>query len=253
MNIVLFAGTGDGRELAARLCGLPVNLTVCVATEYGHELLVGMPENCHVEVGRRDVAEMRELFAATECGVVVDATHPYAVEVSRNILFASQEAGVPCLRFSRAASVEEQAVYVDSMEDAARALVGTEGNILLATGAKRLTAFTSIPDYAGRAYPRVLPVEESLRECLRLGYRRSHIIAMQGPFGVELNLALMRQFAIRHMVTKDGGVAGGFPEKMRAAREAGVRAVVVGRPGGGGDMSMEEVIKRVSVLMETGT
>ena len=58
---------------------------------------------------------------------------------------------------------------------------------------------------------------------------------MQGPFGKELNIALMHQFAIRWLVTKDGGNPGGFAEKLEAARVCGVRSIVIRRPADQGE------------------
>ena len=53
---------------------------------------------------------------------------------------------------------------------------------------------------------------------------------MQGPFSRELNVALLREFGIGVLVTKASGVAGGFWEKVEAARECGVELVVIHRP-----------------------
>lgn len=252
MNILLFAGTSDGRTLAEQLAAMPVNLTVSVATEYGHELLLGLPAACRVVVGRRDAAAMRELMEQTACDAVIDATHPYAVEASRAIEAAARAEGLPRFRLARRSSAASEALYVESVEAAAAALRDSDGNILLTTGSKQLGPFTAIPHYADRIYPRVLPMEEALRECLRLGYRQSHIISMQGPFGTELNLALFRQFAIRYLVTKDGGKAGGFPEKIQAAAEAGAAVIVIGRPSADEGFDFDGILGAVRSLMENG-
>ncbi|VAX32501.1 hypothetical protein MNBD_NITROSPIRAE03-886, partial [hydrothermal vent metagenome] len=68
---------------------------------------------------------------------------------------------------------------------------------------------------------------DSVRACLDAGVRRQHIIAMQGPFSAELNIALIRQYGIDCLVTKRTGRAGGFYEKIEAARECGIWVVVV--------------------------
>lgn len=250
MNLLLFAGTGDGRLLAEHLAALPLQLTVSVATEYGHELLLGLPASCRVVVGRLDEPGMRDLMKETDCAVVVDATHPYAAQASATIRAAAAAVGKEYIRLLRRAGEEAGAVYVDSPAAAAAALTDGDGAVLLAIGSKHLEAFTLVPRFADRMFPRVLPMEESLRECIRLGYRRSHIIAMQGPFGVEMNLALMRHYAIRHLVTKDGGSAGGFPEKMRAAAEAGVRVVVIGRPAHEEGMNVDAIVENIRQRLE---
>jgi precorrin-6x reductase len=128
-------------------------------------------------------------------------------------------------------------------------LKAVDGNILLTTGSKELTAFTEIPDYETRLYPRVLPAVESIEACLSLGFQASHIIALQGPFSKELNIALMRQFEIKAIVTKDGGKPGGFPEKLDAARELGAEVIVIRRPDEEG-LSEDDVILELTKLLE---
>ena len=111
---------------------------------------------------------------------------------------------------------------------AARWLAGTQGNILLATGAKELAAFAGLD--AERLYPRVLPTHEGLAACEAAGVPYGNIIALQGPFTRELNEALMSCFDIGYLVTKDGGAAGGFAEKVQAAADTGAQLVVLRRP-----------------------
>ena len=250
MNVLLFAGTTEGRQLARRLLELPVHATICVATEYGGEMLDGAAGRFPVLVGRMESEAMRTLMKETECRCVVDATHPYATEVSANIREAADAAGVPRLRLVRDESGASSGIFVESTADAVGAVAGTSGNVLLATGSKDLAAYTAIPNYADRVFPRVLPSVESVRACADLGFRRDHVIAMQGPFSRELNLAIFRQYGIAVMVTKDGGAAGGFPEKMQAAGDAGVAVIVIGRPAESGGHSLDGIVERIREMTE---
>ena len=75
----------------------------------------------------------------------------------------------------------------------------------------------------------------SLSACRRAGVPTKNIIAMHGPFSQTLNEAILEQYRIRWMVTKDGGSAGGFGEKVSAARNTGVSLVVIGRPEDDGE------------------
>lgn len=253
MNLLLFAGTTEGRRLAERLCGLPVRATVCVATEYGGDLLALPPERFSVLAGRMDAEAMRELMRGAAFDLAIDATHPYAEAVSKNIRRAAGASGVPYLRLLREESGGgAEAEYVRDAEEAAARLAASRGNVLLATGVKDLHAYAAVPGFADRMYPRVLPSEESIRRCLELGYRPGNLIAMQGPFSLELNLALMRQFSIGIMVTKDGGAAGGFPEKIAASERAGVGVIVIGRPPEAEGLSPEAVWNRIVETLEGG-
>ena len=214
MKVLVFGGTTEGRLLARELSALGAQVTVSVATALGAEELRGVPP-LTVCVGRKDTRQMREMLPGF--AVCVDATHPYAAEASGNIRAACLAAGVPYRRLLRGASaLPPDSVVVPDAPAAARWLAGTQGNILLATGAKELAAFAGLD--AERLYPRVLPTHEGLAACEAAGVPHGNIIALQGPFTRELNEALMRRFDIGYLVTKDGGAPGGFGEKAQAAR-----------------------------------
>lgn len=242
-EVVVFAGTLEGREIAEHLARRGIPAHVCVATEYGQELLP-RGDCLTVSHGRLDAGEMRALLEREGAKVAIDATHPYAVEVTENLRRACEEAGCAyerLLRASLADSVPADAVFVDSVPAAAEYLSGQEGDILVTTGSKELSAYTVIPGYAQRVYARVLPLPGVVEVCAGLGFSGRHLICMQGPFSEELDLAMLRQLGVAWLVTKESGDAGGFLEKCRAARTAGVRLVVVGRPRQETGKSLEEM------------
>lgn len=229
-RVIVFAGTTEGYEIGRFLARHGVSVRICVATEYGGRFLKegGL---LHVTVQRLTAEEMRELFERERPGLVLDATHPYAAEVTKNILQACEETGIPCQRILREQGARQsRAVYVESTEAAVEFLKTTSGNILLTTGSKELAKFTALPDYQNRLYARVLSLPSVLETCRELGIEGKNLIGMQGPFSRELNSAMLRQFDCRYLVTKDTGKAGGFQEKMDAAMECGVIPVVIGRP-----------------------
>ena len=117
---------------------------------------------------------------------------------------------------------------------------------VLATGAKELPAFA--PLYPARLYPRVLPTLAGITACETAGIPHRNIIAMQGPFTRELNVAVMHQFHIAYMVTKDGGAAGGFAEKAQAAAQCGVQLIVLRRPEEQGETA-ETILQRCRELL----
>ena len=240
MKILLFGGTGEGRELAEWMLSQGLDATVCVATEYGETLL---PDGAQVHVGRLDAGTMETLMAGGYT-LVIDATHPYAVEVTKNIRAAAQAAGLPCLRLLRQSDREDGCQKATDMAAAADLLEGLPGKVLLTTGSKELDAFAR-PGLRERCCPRVLPMADSLERCLALGFPPKNIICMQGPFTKEMNLATLRQFHVRTLVTKDTGGYGGFRAKADAAREAGCDLVVVERPQTEEGLTLEEVQRRL--------
>ena len=228
-GILLFAGTTEGRELAAFLVRRQIPFTACVATPAGAGALPESPF-CRVRTGRLDAGEMEELMRAEGTGIAVDATHPYAALVSENIRAACRAAGCEYVRLRRAAAPGAGHAAVEDISAAVQFLAGTEGNILAAAGSSALEALTALPGWKERVWVRLLPVPEALEAASSLGYSPDHLILMQGPFGEELNTAMLRQVDAAWMLTKESGRAGGFPEKERAAAAAGARLVVIGRP-----------------------
>lgn len=231
MKVLLFGGTTEGRELASWLAARDgVDVVAYTATEYGGSLIEGGP---HLEsrVDRLDAVDMLALMQREGFDCVVDATHPYADLVTENIATAARQAGLDVLRVVRDEEPAGPWTGAADATDAARLLAQRAGNILLTTGSKDLgTYITAVPDFEKRLFVRVLPVEPSIAHARELGIPVSHIIAMQGPFSAELNSALIRELAIEVLVTKASGSAGGFWEKVEAARACGCELVVVHRP-----------------------
>lgn len=227
---IVFAGTTEGYALCEFLAENRVSVYACAATEYGGSLLQEN-EFLHVSAGRLKTEDMEELFRKENPEIVLDATHPYAAEVTKNIRTACESAGVLYQRILRPEGEKNsEAIYVESTEEAAAFLSGTEGNIFLTTGSKELAKFTGIPDYKERLFARVLSIPSVIRSCAELGIEGKHLIGMQGPFSTEINEAMLRQFQCSYLVTKDTGLAGGFPEKMEACQRCGVTPVIIGRP-----------------------
>lgn len=245
MKILIFSGTTEGRTLSHLLAEKGAEVTVCVATEYGREEQ-GIAENITVLTGRRTPEE--KLALLRDCDLCVDATHPYAVEVTKSVREACAAAGVPYRRLLRGGGGgDDGAVVVESAAEAAEFLSQEAGRILLTTGAKELQAFAGLEP--SRLFPRVLPTHESLAACEAAGIPHRNILAMQGPFSQELNEALIRQYGISILVTKDGGKAGGFTEKALAARSTGTQLVLIRRPEERGE-SFEEIVTSCEELMK---
>lgn len=249
-RVLIFAGTTEGRTLSEYLSENRIEHMVCVATEYGEEVLNASPYMT-IHQGRMDVSEMEKLMQTGSFAAVVDATHPYAVEVTANIRKASQEAQLPYLRLKRCLDTETEGsvFYFHSNEECVDALEKTEGNILLTTGSKELATYCSHPLVKERLYVRVLPGMESISICTELGIKGKQMIAMQGPFSTEMNEAILHQFEIACMVTKKSGRQGGYPEKLEAAKRAGIPVYVIEPSDTERGYSMEEVCEKLQILL----
>ncbi|WP_243345843.1 precorrin-6A reductase [Parabacteroides sp. FAFU027] len=225
--IWLIGGTSNAIELTSRIADKSLPLLVTVTTGYGESLF--RCEGVEVRTGALTPEDMTALIREKSVSMIVDASHPFAYVVSGNAMAVAKQTGLPYLRFERETNeVSANAIYVDSYADACQYLLDKPGNVLLTTGSKNLTDF--VPLGADRLYPRVLPVPAGLEACSKAGIVPSHILAVIGPFSTEFNLATIRQYNIAYLVTKDSGNEGGFPEKLEAAEQAGITAVVIRRP-----------------------
>ncbi len=245
-QLVVFAGTVDGRLLAQRLSGLGIPILLCVATEYGARLAKEGLSGATVREGRMSCTEMQELFNQTQPSMVVDATHPYAKEVGKNIRSACETCGIRYLRLLRTGWEQQRELQaVDTMEQAAAFLADHPGKALLTVGSKELAAFTKVPDYQKRLFARVLPSTQVVEACTEMGFCGANLIAMQGPFSHELNAAMIRQLGVSWLVTKDSGEVGGFYQKLSAVEETGIQMLLVRRPIQESGYSPEEMEKEV--------
>lgn len=251
-KIVIFAGTTEGRRLSEILADAGIAHTVCVATEYGEIVMreqtdaeaAGAKEQPLVSLhrGRMDRKQMEEFLCNEGYEIVVDATHPYAKVVTENLRGAvatlqtsEKKAQFPIyLRLEReiveTPEAENPAVnirYFESNADCARTLENTEGNILLTTGSKELAMYCTSGRLHDRLYVRILPGRESLELCMEQGIKGRQILALQGPFSTEMNAAILKQYDIRHMVTKNSGRTGGYQEKLEAAKILGIPVYVI--------------------------
>lgn len=251
-KIVIFAGTTEGRRLSEILADAGIAHTVCVATEYGEIVMREQTDLATVQGngqslvklhrGRMDREQMEEFLRNEGYEIVVDATHPYAEVVTENIRGAvaaiqssEKDAQFPIyLRLERQIDGAEEAEenvtniqYFENNADCAKALEDTEGNILLTTGSKELATYCASGKLHDRLYVRILPGRESLELCMEQGIKGRQILALQGPFSTEMNAAILKQYDIRHMVTKNSGRAGGYQEKLEAAKMLGIPVYVI--------------------------
>ena len=251
-KIVIFAGTTEGRRLSEILADAGIAHTVCVATEYGEIVMrdqtdaeaARAKEQSLVSLhrGRMDRKQIEEFLRNEGYEIVVDATHPYARVVTENLRGAvaalqtsEKKAQSPIyLRLEREISetpeAEDPAVsirYFESNADCAKVLENTEGNILLTTGSKELATYCVSGRLHDRLYVRILPGRESLELCMEQGIKGRQILALQGPFSTEMNAAILKQYDIRHMVTKNSGRTGGYQEKLEAAKMLEIPVYVI--------------------------
>ncbi len=227
MKIFVFSGTTEGKQICRFLAAHQVQTEVFVATDYGEAVMEPL-SGVTIHTGRLTIPEMAD-HLEQGC-LVIDATHPYASVVTQNIRAACAQTGAEYLRLLRPPQAADSVVTVPDTQAAVRWLTEHSGKVLLTTGSKELDFYTAIPQYQERLFPRVLPTADVLAKCTALGFSGASILAMQGPFSHEMNVALLKKTGAQILVTKDTGKSGGFAEKLSAAKEVGATVLMIARP-----------------------
>ena len=251
-EILIFAGTTEGRKLSESLTASGITHTLCVATEYGEIVLKEHPFMT-VHRGRMNEEQIREYIQNGKFEAVVDATHPYADIVTKNIKSAMEGMEIPYFRLKREPldfQREENVTYFETNEACVKALQEVQGNILLTTGSKELKKYCVSKDVKNRLFVRVLPGIESLSLCIEQGIKGKQIIAMQGPFTTDMNEAVIRQYGISCLVTKQSGTSGGYYEKLEAAKKTGISVFVIGYPREDAGYSFREVCNELEKICQ---
>ena len=250
-TIFLFGGTSEGHILAEE-AWKQWDCHVFVATKEGAEVLpkeISSGERMHI--GRLDAEQMAEAMRLYHPSFVVDATHPYAVEVSANIKNACAAEGIRYIRVLRVREEFAECPVAEDAKEAARILGErySKQPVLLTTGSKELPVFTKILGENPDIYVRILPGEANVEAALKAGVQREHILTGLGPFSEEENFQVLQKYHIKVLVTKESGSRGGFLEKLRAAERAGAEVIVIRRPAEEAGISLEEA---VAILKKDG-
>jgi precorrin-6A/cobalt-precorrin-6A reductase len=247
--ILILGGTSETRPVARALADAGHRLLISTATNLPLEL----PDHGRIEqrAGGLDAEQLAELVRERNVRLIVDLTHPYAAEVTRNAVAAADATGVSYLRYDRPPAIEpaEDVLFADDHGEADRLACRPEEPVLLTIGTRNVAPYA---EEARRRevelFARILPAESSIRSCAEGGIGPGHQIRARGPFSVEENRHHLRRHGIGVLVTKDSGRLGGTPEKLRAARAESCGTVAVRRPETpvpDASSSVEELVRRV--------
>ncbi len=223
--IWVIGGTSDANKIVEKLLISDCKILVSTTTTYGSQL--AQKKGVTVIQKQLNKDEMQHLIMDYAISKIIDASHPFAQVVSENAIQVCQNNNIPYVRFERKVNQYKCAHYYQSYEEIIKALKQTEGNILLTIGSKNVNLFSAIKD---RIIARVLPVQESILLCENAGLKAHQILAMKGKVSTPTNIALMKEYDIQHLVTKDSGETGGMNEKINAAKECSINIHILNRP-----------------------
>ncbi|MBL4929726.1 cobalt-precorrin-6A reductase [Fuscibacter oryzae] len=221
-HILILGGTTEASLLAARLAaeGIPAIFSYAGRTAAP----VGQPLPMRLG-GFGGTAGLAQFLRSEGISHVVDATHPFAAQISRNAALACAETSTPLLALERAAWVAGEGdrwTLVSDTEAAVAALPKAPARVFLAIGKQTLTSFTARPQH--HYLLRLVDPPDG-----GLPLPDASVVIDRGPFTVEGDLALLRHHRISHIVAKNSGGAGA-EAKLIAARALGLPVILIDRP-----------------------
>lgn len=209
--------------------GFPCTVTVTTSTA-----LALYCENSLLRclAGKILASEMGAFLKEEEIVGIVDASHPYAVNVSQGAIALSRQYNLPYLRYERASIPSLPSKTIRELKNWETLLKGDYlrgQRVLLTVGYKSLPLFQSWQDRC-TLFARILPSVASLETSLEAGFTPDRLICLRPPISAELEKALWQQWDISCVVTKASGKAGGENVKREVAEALGIPLIVIQRP-----------------------
>ena len=222
VNLLILAGTIEASQLAQAVATKGYRACLSYAGR------VERPKAQPIEKRIGGFGGVQGLFAylrEEQITHVIDATHPFATQMSENAVLACAKAGVPMLALTRHPWRPETTDRWHSVPDipaAASALPAQKQNIMLAIGRMHLDLFA-----AQSQHHYVLRLVDPPAQTLALP--DSTIIVSRGPFSKEQDIALMREHEVEMVVSKNAGGRGAYA-KIEAARQLSLPVIMIERP-----------------------
>lgn len=222
MRVLLLGGTSDANRMAARLAGAGIDAIYSYAGRTDKPLDQPLPTRIG---GFGGVTGLIDYLQRESISHVIDATHPFAVEMSRNAVTACAALATPLIALQRAPwlpSPGDTWINVPDIGAAVNALPDDPGRVLLAIGKQHVAAFQAKPQHTY-----TLRLIDPPASALPLAH--CDAVIARGPFRVEDDVELMRARNITIVVARNAGGAGARA-KIDAARTLGVPVIMIARP-----------------------
>lgn len=228
--IWIVAGTKDAREIIENLIEMGISdIIVTTATEYGKKLLED--KNLCIIDKKLEINEMKTLISDKKIRLIIDASHPYAVNVSENVINAANELGIIYFRFERKMLEYKNGKKFINLKELKEYIEKKyfNKNIMSTLGSNNLSELVSLTKQ-NNIYIRILPTTTSIEKAEALGFLPNRIIAIQGPISKNMNKVMLEDYHIDILITKESGKTGGELEKVEACVEKGIDILVLARP-----------------------
>lgn len=222
MRVLLLGGTGEAGQMAAALAARGIDAVYSYAGRTGAPLAQPLPLRVG---GFGGVAGLSAYLAAERISHVVDATHPFASQMSCHAVLACRAAQIPLIGFERppwAPAPGDRWRHVPDIPAAAAALQGPAERVFLAIGRQHLAAFTGQPQH--HYLLRLVDPPEA-----PLPLPQAEVVLARGPFDPASDTALMRRHGTTLLVAKNAG-GSGAAAKLAAARALALPVLMIARP-----------------------
>lgn len=233
-RIWLVGGTTESVQLASALDGAGLPGVITALTDSAQDLYAPSL-GLRICTGALTDHTWQTFCQDQQIGVILDASHPYATEISKLAIQASTQLQIPYLRFERSSGADGTAVpnpWVVEVDTVAQLLHGPylEGQrVLLTIGSKWLPLFQDCQS-TSTLFVRILPRSRAFQVADEAGFSCDRIIALRPPISFELEKALWQQWQLSVVVTKASGQPGGEEIKRRVAQALGVTLIIIQRP-----------------------
>ncbi len=224
----LIGGTTESAAIAA---AIPCNISclVSVTTVSARGLYPPTP-NLQVWVGRLlNSHQLEEFLRQQKITAVLDASHPYAVEISQRAISVTQKLKIPYLRYERPSIDNSSVINLDGFDTLLCGDYLYSHRVLLTVGYRVLPLFQPWQEKA-TLFARILPSAIALETALNSGFTNSRLICLRPPISVELERSLWQQWQISLVVSKASGTAGGEDTKRLVAQQLNIPLILVDRP-----------------------
>ncbi|SHI06884.1 precorrin-6A reductase [Sporanaerobacter acetigenes] len=236
--IWIIGGTSEASILSRKIEDVD-DFVITSATESEEEFI----DLNKLIVGRMGLEDMLNFVEEKDISLIVDLSHPYAKIVSENARKVSKIKNIMYIRYVRKKSeIPSNAIYLKTYEDCIEYLKNISGTVFFTTGSKNIGDFEKIRENNRFIY-RILPANSSIEECKEWNVAMKDIVAILGPFSIDFNKSMFKEYNADYVVMKDSGEAGGTLEKILACNELNILPIVIGREKEDGIDDLDEIEK----------
>lgn len=236
MRYIVMSGTSDATKVIKYLHEDENNYIIATTvTDYGAKIAESAGANEVISKALKE-EDFIKVIEENKIDTLIDATHPFASVATETAIESCEKANINYIRYERASTILPEsdliiktATFEEGAKKAKELLVNPEDKLMHLAGVMRLPTIVNEVD-PNKVVARVLPNNFSISKTLENGLPAENIIAMQGTYSKELNMALMKEYNVSAIITKESGESGGAETKINAAIELEIPVILVMRP-----------------------